>query len=133
MLIDKTLLDELTEKAKASPRLRANYDLRDSADDESQRMLNAIEPGTVIPVHRHPRTSEDVAILRGKAEFLLFDDEGREVSRRLLSPGGDVPAVHVPIGQYHTCRSLESGTVIMEFKNTKYDPKGTELLKCNLK
>ena len=133
MLIDKALLDELTEKAKASPRLRANYDLRDSADDESQRMLNAIEPGTVIPVHRHPRTSEDVAILRGKAEELFYDSEGFEVSRCLLSPGGDVPAVHVQIGQYHTCRSLESGTVIMEFKNTKYDPKGTELLKCNLK
>ena len=128
MLIDKILLDELTEKAKASPRLRANYDLRDSADDESQRILNAIEPGTVIPVHRHSMTSEDVAILRGQAEFILYDDEGHEVSRCLLIPGGEVPAVHVPIGQYHTCKSLESGTVIMEFKNTKYDPKGTELL-----
>lgn len=128
MLIDKTLLDELTEKAKVSPRLRVNYDLRDSAEDESQRMLNAIEPGTVIPVHRHSMTSEDVAILRGQAEFILFDDEGREFSRCLLSPGGDVPAVHVPMGQYHTCKSLESGTVIMEFKNTKYDPQGTELL-----
>ena len=133
MVIDKQLLDELTEKAKKNPRLRINYDLRDSAEDETQRMLNAIEPGTVIPVHRHSMTSEDVAILRGRAEFILYDDEGREVSRCLLSPGGDVPAVHVPIGQYHTCRSLESGTVIMEFKNTKYDPQGMELLKCDLK
>ena len=81
MLIDKALLDELTEKAKTSPRLRANYDLRDSADDESQRMLNAIEPGTVIPVHRHLRTSEDVAILRGKAEEVFYDSEGHVVSR----------------------------------------------------
>ena len=128
MLIDKILLDELTERAKVSPRLRANYDLRDSAEDESQRMLNVIEPGTVIPVHRHSMTSEDVAILRGKAEFIFFDDEGHEVSRRLLIPGGEVPAVHIPMGQYHTCRSLESGTVIMEFKNTKYDPQGTETL-----
>ena len=133
MLIDKTLLDELPEKAKVAPRLRVNYDLRDSAEDESQRMLNAIEPGTVIPVHRHPRTSEDVAILPGKAEELLYDSEGHEVSRYLLSPRGDLPAVHVPMGQYHTCKSLESGTVIMEFKNTKYDPQGTELLKCDLK
>lgn len=133
MQIDKALIDELTEKAKASPRLRANYDLRDSVEDESQRMLNAIEPGSVIPVHRHPRTSEDVAILRGKAEEVFYDSEGHVVSRCLLSPGGDVPAVHVPIGQYHTCLSLERGTVIMEFKNTKYDPKGTELLKCDLK
>ena len=67
MLIAKTLLDELTEKAKVNPRLRMNYDLRDSSEDESQRMLNAIEPGTVIPIHRHIMTSEDVAILRGKA------------------------------------------------------------------
>ena len=128
MVIDKQLLDELTEKAKKNPRLRINYDLRDSAEDESQRMLNAIEPGTVIPVHRHSMTSEDVAILRGRAEFILYDDEGREVCRCLLTPGGEVPAVHVPIRQYHTCKSLESGTVIMEFKNTKYDPQGTELL-----
>ena len=128
MLIDKTLLDELTEKAKASPRLRANYDLRDSAEDESQRMLNAIEPGTVIPVHRHLRTSEDMAVLRGKAEEVFYDNEGREVSRCLVSTGGDVAAVHIPIGQYHTCKSLESGTVIIEVKNTKYDPQGTEFL-----
>ena len=133
MLIDKTLLDELTGKAKVNPRLRMNYDLRDSSEDESQRMLNAIEPGTVIPIHRHSMTSEDVAILRGKAEFLLFDDEGHEVSRCLLFSGGDVPAVHVPMGQYHACKSLESGTVIMEVKNTMYDPQGTELLKCDLK
>lgn len=133
MLIDKQLLDELTEKAKVNPRFRMNYDLRDSSEDESQRMLNAIEPGTVIPVHRHPRTSEDVAILRGKAEFILYNDEGREISRCLLIPGGDVPAVHIPMGQYHTCRSLESGTVIMEFKNTKYDPQGMELLISNQK
>jgi cupin fold WbuC family metalloprotein len=128
MLIDKALLDDLTEKAKDSPRHRANYDLRDSADDDSQRMLNAIEPGTLIPVHRHLRTSEDVAILRGKAEEVFYDSEGHVVSRCLLSPGGDVPAVHVPIGQYHTTLSLESGTVIMEFKNTKYDPQTTEFL-----
>lgn len=128
MLINKTLLDELTEKAKASPRLRANYDLRDSADDDSQRMLNAIEPGTVIPVHRHLRTSEDVVILRGKAEEVFYDNEGHVASRCLLTPGGGVPAVHVPIGQYHTCLSFESGTVIIEVKNTKYDPQGTEQL-----
>lgn len=128
MLIDKILLDELTEKAKVSLRLRANYDLRDSAEDESQRILNAIEPETVIPIHRHSMTSEDVAILRGKAEFILYDDEGQEGSRCLLIPGGDVLGIHVPKGQYHTCKSLESGTVIIEFKNTKYDPQGTEFL-----
>lgn len=68
MLIDKELLDQLSEQAKSTPRLRQHYDLRDSADDTSQRMLNAIEPGTVIPVHRHTMTSEEVVILRGRAD-----------------------------------------------------------------
>ena len=126
MLIDKRLLDELTARALVSPRLRMNFDLRDSVEDESQRMLNAIEPGTVIPVHRHTMTSEDVVVLRGRAEEVFFDGQGRETGRWLLVPGSDMPGIHVPIGQYHTCRSLESGTVIIEFKNTKYDPATTE-------
>lgn len=128
MIIDKEILDNLTAQAKASPRLRQHYDLRDSVDDQSQRMLNAIEPGTVIPVHRHTMTSEDVIILRGRAEEVFFDNEGKEIEKYPLVPGGDVLAIHVPMGQYHTCRSLESGTVILEFKNTKYDQQGTEEL-----
>lgn len=130
MLLDKNLLNKLTTQAKKSSRLRMNMDLRDSKDDESQRMLNAIEPGTVIPVHRHTMTSEDVVILRGRAEEVFYDNHGRETGRWLLTPGGaepnSAPAIHVPIGQYHTCQSLESGTVILEFKNTKYDPFTTE-------
>lgn len=126
MLIDKNLLDVLTERAKASPRLRVNFDLRDTPDDQSQRMLNAIEPGTVIPVHRHPLTSEEVIVLRGKACEVFFDDQGNETGSWQLIPGGDIPAIHIPMGQYHTCRSLASGTIIIEFKNTKYDPEGTE-------
>ena len=131
MYIDKTLLDQLTAQAKASPRVRQHYDLRDSSDDESQRMLNAIEPGTVIPIHRHTQTSEDVVILRGRAEEVFYDNTGKETGRYetgryLLVPGSDTPAIHVPMGQYHTCQSLASGTVIIEFKNTKYDPETTE-------
>ena len=126
MVIDKEILDKLTAQAKASPRLRMNYDLRDSKDDESQRMLNAIEPGTVIPIHRHTMTSEDVIVLRGKAVEVFFDNNGNEIAQYPLAPGSDTPAIHVPMGQYHTCRSLESGTVIIEFKNTKYNPQTTE-------
>ena len=126
MQIDKTFLDTLTAQAKVSPRLRMHYDLRDSTDDDSQRMLNAIEPDTVIPVHRHNETSEDVIILRGRAEEVFYDEEGNEIGKYPLVPGGVTPAIHVPIGQFHTCRSLESGTVIIEFKNKKYDPEGTE-------
>lgn len=126
MTIDKELLDSLTAKAQESPRLRMNMDLRDTPEDLSQRMLNAIEPGTVIPIHRHIMTSEDVVILRGRAEEVFFDEQGNETGRWRLEPGGEMPAIHVPMGQYHTCVSLESGTVIIEFKNTKYDPETTE-------
>lgn len=114
MLIDKTLLDQLTEQEKASPRLCQHYDLRDSSDDDSQRMLNAIEPGTVIPIHRHTQTSEEVVILRGRAEEVFYDNTGKETGRYLLVPGSDTPAIHVPMGQYHTCQSLESGTVSIQ-------------------
>lgn len=103
-----------------------NYDLRDSAEEGSQRMLNAMGPGTVIPVHRHTGTSEDVIILRGKAEEVFFDADGNETACFQLIPNGESPAIHVPMGLYHICWSLESGTVIMEFKNTKYDPEKTE-------
>ena len=126
MLIDNDLFAILTAQAKSSPRLRMHYDLRDSIEDESQRLLNAIEPGTVIPVHRHTMTSEDVVVLRGRACEVFFDETGRETGQWELVPGGAFPAIHVPKGQYHTCRSLESGTVIIEFKNTKYDPEKTE-------
>ena len=126
MIIDKKLLDNLTEQAKASPRLRVHLDLRDSIEDESQRIINAIEPGTVIPIHRHRMTSEDVIALRGQALELYFDDKGNEIDRFLLVPGSGMPALHIPKGQFHTCKSLESGTVIIEFKNTKYDPLTTE-------
>lgn len=126
MIIDSSLLDSLTSQAQTSPRLRKNLDLRDSEDDPSQRMLNAIEPGTVIPIHRHNETSEDVVILRGLAEEVFFDKLGNETGRFLLTPGGPCSGIHVPMGQYHTCRSLQTGTVIIEFKNGKYDPQTTE-------
>ena len=88
MKIDITLLDELTAQAQASPRLRMNMDLRNSAADTSQRMLNAIEPGSVVPIHRHQKTSETVVVLRGRAVQYLYDDEGRETGSVLLAPLG---------------------------------------------
>jgi cupin fold WbuC family metalloprotein len=126
MNIDKILLDSLTIQAKASPRLRMNMDLRDSAEDQSQRMLNALEPGTVLPIHRHRKTSETVAILRGRAVQYLYDDEGNETDAVLLEAGGEVPAMQVEMGQWHRLEALESGTVIVEFKNGAYEPIGQE-------
>ena len=135
MTIDNTLLDNLTERAKASERLRMNYDLRDSAEEDCQRMLNAIEPGTVIPIHRHLTTSEDVIALRGRAEEVFFDETGAETGRWTLTPGGSetgsVAAIQIPARQYHTLRSLEPGTVIFECKSGRHNPAVTdEFLPC---
>ena len=122
MNIDTSLLDELTAQAKASPRLRMNMDLRNSPADSSQRMLNALEPGTVIPIHRHCLTSETVAILRGRAVQWLYDAEGNVTEKVLLEVGGDIPAMSVEKGQWHRIECLESGTVIMEMKDGAYEP-----------
>ena len=126
MIIDKAFLDQLTAQAQASPRKRMHYDLRDDMTDTSMRMLNALEPGTVIPIHRHTNTSEDVVVLRGEVEEVFFDENGNETERYHLTAGGDAVACRVPIGQYHTCRSLRSGSVIIEFKRGMYDPDKTE-------
>ena len=122
MKISKDLLDTLTAQAKASPRLRMNYDLRNSPEDQSQRMLNALEPGTVLPIHRHRNSSETVAILRGRAVQWLYDDEGKVVEKVLLEVGGVIPAMSVEKGQWHRLECLESGTVILEMKDGAYEP-----------
>ena len=123
MKITQALLDDLTAKAKESPRLRMNLDLRDSAEDSSQRMLNAIEPGSPFPIHRHQNTSETVVCLRGRLVEEFYDDLERICTERIeLSPGGPVVALNIPAGQWHTVHALESGTVILEMKNGKYEP-----------
>lgn len=126
MKFDCDFLDELSRKAMASPRLRMHFDLRDSEQDGSMRMLNAVEPGTVIPIHRHNETSEEVVVIRGKVEEILYDAQGQETERYVLEAGSGCVACHVPMGCYHTCRSLASGSVILEFKNGRYDPHTTE-------
>ena len=141
MKIDNALLDNLTAQAKASPRLRMNMDLRDSAEDQSQRMLNAIEPGSVVPIHRHQKTSETVVVLRGRVVEEYYDDAGVLAESFVLgdchvadAPRNDVPrndvpmayALNIPAGQWHTLRALESGTVILEMKDWAYEPIGAE-------
>ena len=125
--IDNALLDSLTEQAKASPRLRMNYDLRNSSEDTSQRMLNAIEPGSLVPIHRHTKTSETVVVLRGRVVEEFYDELERICSAVYeVSAGGPVCALNIPAGQLHTLRSLESGTVILEVKDGSYEPIGQE-------
>ena len=85
MIIDKQLLDTISSRAKANPRLRQNYDLRNSENDNSQRMLNALEPGTVMPIHRHRNTSETVVIVRGSLIERFYDEEGNVTEEVLMA------------------------------------------------
>lgn len=123
-IIDEHTLNALTAQAKASPRLRMNLDLRNSPEDQSQRMLNAIEPGTVLPIHRHRTTSETVVCLRGHFEEYFYDEEGRLTDTIDMVPGGTL--INIPAGQWHNLKSLESGTVLLECKDGPWEPLGEE-------
>lgn len=123
MIIDKIILCGFTEQANVSPRLRTNLDLRNSSDDNSQRMLNAIEPGSVMQIHRHQKTSETVVCLRGKVIEEFYDDLERICTDSIvLSPNGPNVAINVPRGQWHRLRALESGSVVLSVKDGKYEP-----------
>lgn len=126
MKITQVLLDNLTEQAKASPRLRMNMDLRNSAEDRSQRMLNAIEPGSPLPIHRHMRSTETVVCLRGHLREVFYNDAGVVTEVIDLAPNSECVALNIPIGQWHTVEVLESGTVILECKDGAYEPLGEE-------
>lgn len=126
MRIDIALLDNLTEEAKKSPRLRMNYDLRTSAEDNSQRMLNALEPGTQVPIHRHTKSTETVVMLRGKAVQYIYNDAGEVIDQIMLEAGSDCAMMSVEVGVWHRLEALESGTVIFEAKDGAYEPIGYE-------
>lgn len=122
MKIDNILLDKLTTEAKESPRLRMNLDLRNSDGDSSQRMLNAIEPGSMVPIHRHQKTSETVVVLRGRVVEEYYSSDGVVKTSYELTAGGPICALNIPAGQWHSLRTLESGTVILEMKDGAYEP-----------
>ena len=124
MIIDKVVLDNLTAQAKASPWLRMNMDLRNSPSDGSQRMLNALEPGTVMPIHRHRASSETVVIIRGKIQWLFYDDDGNETERVTLDANGELRCLNVEKGRWHSLECLESGSVLFECKDGAYQPLG---------
>lgn len=135
MLIDNILLDSLFEQAKVSERKRMNYDLRTSAEDTSQRMLNALLPGTVVPIHRHEDTSETVVCLKGRLEEIIYEEvveysreetsrteevvrkvSFKEVSRHLICPAEGRYGIQVPAGAWHTIHVIEP-SVIFEAKD----------------
>ena len=121
--IDKLLIERLFEQAKESPRLRMNYDLRTSSADTSQRMLNALLPGTEVPIHRHESTSETVVCLCGRLEELIYEEmpDGtfQELSRHLLCPAEGKYGIQIPAGAWHTIR-VQEPSVIFEAKDGAY-------------
>lgn len=120
MVVDKNIFDELTAKAKESPRLRCNLDMRNSAEDQSQRMLNALEPGTVMPIHRHKGSSETCICIRGHFEEYFYDEDGNLTDTIDMVPGGTI--LNIEKGQWHSLKCLESGTILFESKDGPYHP-----------
>lgn len=123
--IDKGLIQELFAKAESSDRKRMNYDLRTSPNDGSQRMLNALLPGTEVPVHRHPNSNENVLLLCGNLVEVIYDAEGNETERIHLDPSVGSFGCVVPAGAWHTVEVLEP-SVIYEAKDGKYGEDGSQ-------
>lgn len=121
MIINDQLLDDIQEKATESPRRRMNMDLRNSSEDKSQRMLNALLPGTVVPIHRHRDTSETTMIVRGKLFVVFYNDLGAQTERYLLDPTTGNYGVQIPKGQWHAVEVIEPST-IFEVKDGPYVP-----------
>lgn len=122
MVIDKELLDTVSEQAKASPRLRMNFNFHQSLDDLCHRMLNAIEPGTEVPIHRHPTKDESFVILRGKVRSTTYNDDGSIIDSVVLSQEDGVYGVDIPKGVWHKLESLEPNSVIFECKEGPFVP-----------
>ena len=125
MEINSQLLEQLLQEALSSERLRVSFDLRTTPDDQSQRMLNALQPGTVLPIHRHPMTSETLVILNGCLDEVFFDDEGHETQRMHIDAAQGVYGCNIPRGTWHTIEVLEP-TVIIEAKDGPYSPMASE-------
>ena len=125
MIFDDKVFDGLLLEASSSPRLRMNRDLRNSPEDKSQRMLNALEVGTVMPIHRHRSTSETQLLLRGVMDVMFYDDSGRETERFRIDPANGMYGVDIPAGQWHSLEVIESA-VLFEAKDGPYVPLSDE-------
>ena len=126
MKIDNQLLNTLSAQAKANPRLRQAFDLRTTPEDQSQRILNAVEPGTILPIHRHRGSTETIIVLRGKVVQHYYNDAGEKTASFELAPGSAQVGMSVPVGQWHALESLEEGSVIFECKDGAYQPLSAE-------
>lgn len=128
MIIAQKFLDDLSAHAKANPRLRQSYDLRTTPDDQSQRMLNALEPGTELPIHRHRYSSETMVVIRGSVTELFYNDEGTLTDAitvaAIHNPSNpqSVPMIQIEKGQWHSLKCNEPDTIIFEAKDGAYEP-----------
>ena len=122
MILDKKLMEDLSQQAKESPRLRQAFDLRTTPHDSSQRILNAVEPGTILPIHRHRGSTETIIVLRGKVVQHYYDDNGNKTASYELAPNSAQVGMSVPVGQWHALESLEEGSIIFECKDGAYHP-----------
>jgi cupin fold WbuC family metalloprotein len=120
--IDEKLLDKLSQEARDNERLRMNYNLHQHLDDKVQRLLNALEPGTEIPIHRHRYAAETYILLRGRIKVYFYNANKELQSETLLDVGGGCYGIHIPAGQWHALEVLESGSVIFEVKEGPYTP-----------
>ena len=135
MIIDKKFLDDLSAQAKASPRLRMNYNFHQSLDDKCHRMLNSVEPGTDIPIHRHPDKDESFVILCGKVRSTTYNDDGSVIGSVVLSQESGIYGVDIPKNVWHKLESLEPDSVIFECKEGPYVPhevKGINVFNVNV-
>lgn len=119
-IIDSALLDQVTAQSAQSPRLRMNYNFHKSLDAKAQRLLNALEPGTILPVHRHQQTAETYIVLRGSLRVLFYSETKELIESEVLDGKEGKYGVDIPAGQYHTLEVLEHGTVIFEVKEGPY-------------
>ena len=122
MIIDQKLLDDLSAQAKANPRLRQSYDLRTTPKGQSQRMLNALEIGTILPIHCHKTSTETLVMVRGKLCEDFYNDKNEIIESIILEAGGEVPMIQIPVGQWHSLEVLDEGTIIFEAKDGAYEP-----------
>jgi cupin fold WbuC family metalloprotein len=121
-IIDLELIDSVTELAKKNPRLRMNHNLHQSLDAKVQCLLNALEPGTKLPIHRHQHTAETYMLIRGSLNVLFYNDSKELVEKQELNPTKGKFGIDIGAGQWHTTEVLESGTVILEIKEGPYSP-----------
>lgn len=128
MKIDKELFNEIAKKAAESPRLRINYDLRNDENEQSQRMLNVLLPGTKSAIHRYNDTAETVLCIQGECIERYYDNEGNETEVFHFAAGGELVGLQIPAGQYHSLEAMDEMSVIIEFKALAYGHDGSEIL-----